>query len=276
MIARRIESATSVGCGGRHHEPQSLNRYAYVLNNPTTLTDPLGLCGETYTTVSGQGYRDAQGNLHFTNVDSVSTAVGDPCPVLPFDRFAVQNWIRTISFYIQLERAMAAWRERQNALTPERIAALGLRTADQTFGQCMEQNASNYSVAGVADFAFGANGEISNSLMWGTVGGNQITGTYFAVFGSSEQSARNAFTTGAGSAGNVVSTAMGSPLTYGRRTTAVMALNLASKPGGPPLALSSAARGAKGFIGKLGTGSFKLAVDIGFTLAEAVGCSIHE
>src|SRR2546427_3345676 len=27
-------------------DPQSLNRYAYVLNNPTNLIDPLGLCGE--------------------------------------------------------------------------------------------------------------------------------------------------------------------------------------------------------------------------------------
>jgi uncharacterized protein RhaS with RHS repeats len=29
--------------GGDVTNPQSLNRYAYALNNPTTLTDPLGL-----------------------------------------------------------------------------------------------------------------------------------------------------------------------------------------------------------------------------------------
>jgi len=29
--------------GGDITNPQSLNRYAYALNNPTTLTDPLGL-----------------------------------------------------------------------------------------------------------------------------------------------------------------------------------------------------------------------------------------
>ncbi|HEV2499835.1 MAG TPA: RHS repeat-associated core domain-containing protein [Terriglobia bacterium] len=30
--------------GGDITNPQSLNRYAYALNNPTTLTDPSGLC----------------------------------------------------------------------------------------------------------------------------------------------------------------------------------------------------------------------------------------
>src|SRR5579859_7844807 len=44
--------------------PQSLNRYAYVLNNPTNLVDPLGLCddgaissanGVTTVTVCGGG-----------------------------------------------------------------------------------------------------------------------------------------------------------------------------------------------------------------------------
>lgn len=41
---------------GSISNPQSLNRYAYVLNNPTNLTDPLGLgdC-DTYTWYHGRG-----------------------------------------------------------------------------------------------------------------------------------------------------------------------------------------------------------------------------
>ena len=49
--------------------PQSLNRYAYALNNPTTLTDPLGLCG-------GSDYSFTDPNT------GITTVVGDsPCPI---------------------------------------------------------------------------------------------------------------------------------------------------------------------------------------------------
>jgi hypothetical protein len=36
--------------------PQSLNRYAYVMNNPTTLVDPSGLQGESSQTC-GHGFQ---------------------------------------------------------------------------------------------------------------------------------------------------------------------------------------------------------------------------
>ena len=49
--------------------PQSLNRYAYVLNNPTTLTDPLGLC-EAYN----YNYWSNEYNMYMLHED-----VG-PCP----------------------------------------------------------------------------------------------------------------------------------------------------------------------------------------------------
>ena len=41
---------------GRISDPQSLNRYAYALNRPCTLTDALGLCGQNPV---AQGYWDA-------------------------------------------------------------------------------------------------------------------------------------------------------------------------------------------------------------------------
>jgi len=115
--------------------PQSLNRYAYVVNSPTNFIDPLGSDCTTYVT------RDFfPGNPPGTYYSSET--VCDPISQLPLDRSMLQ-WNRTISIYIQLERAMASLRERRNALTPERIAALGLgphveqKDPEQAYKQCM-------------------------------------------------------------------------------------------------------------------------------------------
>jgi hypothetical protein len=72
---------------------------------------------------------------------------------------------------------------------------------------------------------------------------------------------------------------MGTVTSYGRRTTTIMALNLAGK-GGVPLALGAASAGTKAAIGPVASvaGGFmslevSLAVNVGFTAAEAAYCA---
>ena len=55
--------------GGHTGNPQSLNRYAYVLNNPSTLTDPLGLEDVSCTT-------NEDGSIDCPTIYSNSTADG--------------------------------------------------------------------------------------------------------------------------------------------------------------------------------------------------------
>jgi len=74
---------------------------------------------------------------------------------------------------------------------------------------------------------------------------------------------------------------MGSTLTFGRRTSNILSLNLAGA-GGLPQALSSSSGGLKSLLGSaskaLNLGleaAEKGAVDLGLFGAEIIGCSIH-
>ena len=142
---------------------------------------------------------------------------------------------------------------------------LGIRAPNETFAQCMERNASHYSFAGLLDLGFGT--EFSPNVLGSAVLGNTFTGLYYSFAGSTTPF--NQIATGVSFAPNIVSSAMGSTLTYGRRTASIMSLNVSGK-GGLPRALSSASGATKGLINTLGY--FKLAADASFTIAEAAGC----
>jgi RHS repeat-associated protein len=69
--------------GGHYEDPQTLNKYAYVRNNPTTLTDPTGLdiwlqgCGKDSSTCQKNyvGTTDDKGN--FTRTHLTGDQTGD-------------------------------------------------------------------------------------------------------------------------------------------------------------------------------------------------------
>jgi hypothetical protein len=87
----------------------------------------------------------------------------------------------------------------------------------------------------------------------------------------------------AADAPGLVSTAMGSATTFGRRTSSIMSLNLAGTPGRSAVALSQASGGVKAVLGRIGNAlslgmscASRTAVDIGFTGAEAINCAIRQ
>lgn len=144
---------------------------------------------------------------------------------------------------------------------------LGVRAPGQTYGACMAANANTYSIGGATELAVnvatGTNSNISQTTS--IVTGNGITGLIFEGPG----------------AGDLLSAAgygAGSPLTYGRRTSSIMSLNLAGN-GGLPQALGST--GAQDFFQAAGKWlnfgldeADKFAVDTGLAGAEAIGCAI--
>lgn len=154
---------------------------------------------------------------------------------------------------------------------------LSIRAPGQSFGQCMGANANTYSLGGAGELAlddlFNKNTSYSSTTLGKFAAGNSISSLLWGSAGDTAQTA-------ATSTPSLVNAAMGSPLTYGRRTTDIFDLNLLGK-GGVPQALSSGARDVKSFLGDLDNvlnlgmdATTKLGIDTAFTGAEAIGCGI--
>jgi hypothetical protein len=98
--------------------------------------------------------------------------------------------------------------------------------------------------------------------------GNTFTSLYAGVFGGSASDAATAVIP---QTPDLLNSALGAPLTYGRRTADILALNLAGK-GGLPQALSSASRGVRSFLGSASK-AFNLGLDATEKGAIDVGLS---
>jgi len=239
-------------------DPQTWNRYAYVGNMPLNAVDPLGLTIGAGNDVFGSARRVGLGyswsSSMFVTGEGFVPDLGLE-PYLPSD-----DSVYEIS---------GGGGSTGGKVTLANNFTLGIRAPGQPFNGCMQANAGNYSLLGVADFAVNANGQIANNFWLGfTPASNTITNVYNAATGS----LTSLFQAGPG----IVTAGMGTVVTSGRRTSSIMSLNLPGTPGGPKggfPALGPAPSNA-GQAAKAAAGALKLAVDAGFFLAEGVGCLI--
>ncbi|HET7213776.1 MAG TPA: RHS repeat-associated core domain-containing protein [Terriglobia bacterium] len=260
--------------GGDITNPQSLNRYAYVLNNPATLADPLGLNQDCSYDVTG----DSSGAVANVNCppdrDTVGYSPGG-CAGIYVNGGYVGSTCGggTGSLYGGHNSGGGAGGGTLVAQSP-----LSLRQKGQTFTQCMQQNSNKFSIGGAGQSLFnkltGANSSLASNPIVSTFTGNGVAGL---LFGAPDDQAASA----AALTPRAVDTAMGSVTTWGRRTTDIFDLNLLGK-GGVPQALSSGTSGIKSFLGELDNAlslgmefTTRLAVDSLFTLNEAYGCTEH-
>jgi hypothetical protein len=268
-------SADPMGLGSADPaDPQSMNAYAYVRNTPTSLVDPMGLCIPGVTLCSSTDYQVCPPGLipHVIGL----TQGGNGQFIMCADSSDINIFIEQNSIdagILQLQQCGGG------GCGPGGTGGggftLGIRAPGQTFNQCMVANSKNYSAGGV--FALSTGTDVGTGTAGQLLAGNTFTGLYAAFAGSGSDAAAAAAT----SAPDLVNGGIGTAITYGRRTTSLISLNLAGK-GGVPQALSSSSGGVSGFLGSaskaLNLGldaSLKAAIDAGLGLAEAVGCTMH-
>ncbi|MBZ5539372.1 MAG: hypothetical protein LAN61_02515 [Acidobacteriia bacterium] len=263
--------------GGDVGNPQTLNRYAYVLNNPLALIDPLGLdptadpcakstapggCGSvTATPTDGPHVTDVPGICMTVMRNNIVVSSSNGCSPYPLS-------------------------DRSGTIAGASGGAGGGSGSGpanngpkQTFSQCMAANSSTFSLAGLAQGAlngvlseFGTSVNFKDTFLAQLIGGNSISGI---LFGSATDAAVSAGTNTPG----LLHLAMGTVTTYGRRSSTIMSLNIAGQ-GGLPQALSSASGGLKSVLGaadsvlSLGMSfATRLEIDAAFAGAEAAYCA---
>ena len=139
---------------------------------------------------------------------------------------------------------------------------LGVRAPGQTWTQCMSSTSGTYSINGVLPSSW-QNGATS------VLAGNDVSQI---LFGDSSEGSAGLLVWEGGS--HSVEAGVGSVMTAGRRTASIMDLNLAGKTG--PAARILGKTGAEKLAGFLtGVAEIKMAIDVGLTGAQAIGCAIH-
>lgn len=245
----RFISADPENMGADPATPGSWNMYSYVRNNPLLLIDPSGL----YPVVIGNCTYD-QTDFYVDGQYDSSEVTGGYC-----------NNSGGSGPEITTQPVPPAPPPQKPPNTQPK----------QTFSQCMAAHANDFSIAGAVESGInaltGTNTRLRDNLIVGALAGNSIT---TLLYGSAQDNAAGQIAT----APTYVAWGIGSATTYGRRTSDILSLNLVGK-GGLPTALSQASGAAKGVIGQagdiLGLGlsfSQKLAIDAGFTAAEAAYC----
>jgi RHS repeat-associated protein len=266
----RFMSGDPLGSSADISDPQTLNRYAYVRNNPVNLVDPTGLY--TYSCLVGT---DDQGNPIVGICQIVVLSASKYCD---FDEFSdpADCYPDLLagsgdSFYYPGAYGSGGGVNGSGdggngggGTTPPPQSTgftLGVRQPGQTFSACMAANSGNYSIAGVSN--------IQNS------GGQFVLGNDVAnlLFGNTSEGTAGLLVSEGGS--RAFTAGVGTAMTAGRRTASITSLNLEGIPGRAPMILGKT--GAEEIAGWLsGLAEIKAAIDVGLTGAEAIGCAIHQ
>jgi RHS repeat-associated protein len=264
-------------------DPQSLNRYAYSRNDPINLFDPLGMYCEyrsdddTFVeSIDLDSSPEECSNTGGAWVEGADTAIlvlaggssGRPSGGTSGGPTGAPTGMGGGSGGGGGGNGGGGSGGGQGGHEPPKAGAanngftLGVRAPGQTWTQCMSSTSGTYSINGVLPSSW-QNGATS------VLAGNDVSQILFGD--SSEGSAGLLVWEGSS---HSVEAGVGSVMTAGRRTASIMDLNLAGKTG--PAARILGKTGAEKLAGFLtGVAEIKMAIDVGLTGAQAIGCAIH-